>query len=478
MNSSDPNHWKKIATPALFARSASRGRWLMGRHHAALDRELVEVAAGRCKRLIVQMPPRHGKSELSSKYFPAWYASTFPKRKVILGSATEKLATNFSSQARDLVDEFGNWFGTELSKDKRSAAAWKTEQGGEVRSVGVGGSIFGFGAHLIIIDDYCGSIDQALSLAERDACHRWFQGSIRNRLEDEQSGAIVIVATRYHKDDLVGRLLKEQREGGDQWKLVRFTAIADHDDGKDSLGRLPGESLWPQKWSSQFLEREKSSLAISGYPWMWEALYQQEPPDIINTEFPSEYFADHIWFDDWPSPKDTVCKVIAIDPSLGKTDKSDYSAIILMALDIHGNYFIDADLQRRPSSKLVIDAIQHHIQFGPVAFGCEANGFQELLAGQFMAEARKQSVDPWFCSINNHLSKQVRVRSLTPLLHHQRFKFRRNSPGVNLLLEQFRGFPVHKHDDGPDGLEMAKRLMDQVIAGAIIDQPEETTVYT
>ena len=429
MNSSDPNHWKKIATPALFARSASRGRWLMGRHHAALDRELVEVAAGRCKRLIVQMPPRHGKSELSSKYFPAWYASTFPKRKVILGSATEKLATNFSSQARDLVDEFGNWFGTELSKDKRSAAAWKTEQGGEVRSVGVGGSIFGFGAHLIIIDDYCGSIDQALSLAERDACHRWFQGSIRNRLEDEQSGAIVIVATRYHKDDLVGRLLKEQREGGDQWKLVRFTAIADHDDGKDSLGRLPGESLWPQKWSSQFLEREKSSLAISGYPWMWEALYQQEPPDIINTEFPSEYFADHIWFDDWPSRRYRLQGHCSSTPAGRQT-----RATIPPSSDgfrYPWNYFIDG-LAARPSSNLVIDAIQHHIQFGPVAFGCEANGsrsFWLVVHGR----GPQASVDPWFCSINNHLSKASSRRSLTPLLHHQRFKFRRNSPGVNLL---------------------------------------------
>lgn len=450
----------------------------MGRHHAALDRELIEVAAGRCKRLIVQMPPRHGKSELTSKYFSAWYAATFPKRKVILGSATDKLATNFSSQARDLIDEYGGWFGTSLSKEKRSASEWKTEQGGEVRSVGVGGSIFGFGAHLIIIDDYCKSIEQALSLAERDSCHRWFHGSIRNRLEDENSGAIVIVATRYHKDDLVGRILKEQEQGGDKWKLVKFTGLADHAEGLDELGRKPGESLWPQKWSREHLEKEQRAFAISGYQWMWEALYQQEPPDIINTEFPSEYFEDHIWFDYWPADRDIVCKVIAIDPSLGKTDKSDYSAIIQMALDIHGNYYIDADLQRRPSSKLVIDAIQFHKQFRPVAFGCEANGFQELLAGQFMHEAGRQGEDPWFCSIHNHLAKEVRIRSLTPLLHNKRLRFRKSSPGVNLLLEQFRGFPVHKHDDGPDALEMAKRLCDQVMAGAVIDQPEETSVYT
>lgn len=328
------------ATPGLFARLASKGKWRMGRHHLLIDRELVRVACGQTKRLIVEMPPRHGKSELCAKYLTAWYRGTFPDRKVCLASATHPLATKWSGEARDLLGEYGHdLFGVHLREDKQAAGEWALAEGGETRAVGVGGSLFGFGFHLGIIDDYFGSIEQALSQAERDRCHRWFHGTIRNRLEDEVTGSIVILATRYHKDDLVGRLLKEQEHGGDQWRVIRLPALAEED---DPLGRHVGEPLWPEKWSKPHLEGECRSLSQSGYPWMWDALYQQTPPDIIDSEWPAEFFGDHIWFDEWPHPSDIECRVIAVDPSLGKTDKSDYSAIIMAAKDLNDCYWVSA----------------------------------------------------------------------------------------------------------------------------------------
>lgn len=463
------------ATPGLFARLVSKGKWKMGRHLAFVDCELAKVACGLTKRLIVEMPPRHGKSELCAKYFAAWYRGSFPDRKVCLASATHPLATKWSGEARDLLGEYGTQlFGVHLRGDKQAAGEWALVEGGETRAIGVGGSLFGFGFNLGIIDDYFGSIEQALSQAERDRCHRWFHGTIRNRLDDEATGAIVILATRYHKDDLVGRLLKEQDHGGDKWRVIRLPALAEEN---DPLGRAVGEPLWPEKWSLDHLESERRTLSKSGYPWLWEALYQQTPPDIIDSEWPAEFFDDHIWFDEWPEDKELVCRVIAIDPSLGKTDKSDYSAIIMAAKDFQGRYWVDADVSRRPSSKLVSDGMAWHQAFRPAALGCETNQFQELLRDSFETAATASGQNVWFLGINNFTHKMVRIRSLTPLLARKQFRFKRHSSGVSLLIEQLKGFPSHKFDDAPDALEMAIRLIEALLAGAIlIDMPEEQLI--
>lgn len=443
----------------------------MGRPHAVMDRELVDVAQGRTKRLIIQMPPRHGKSELSAKYFTAWYRGTFSDRKVCVASSTEDLASKWSGEARDLLVEHGpDLFGANIRPDKQAASDWQLIEGGETRAVGVGGSLFGFGFHLGIIDDYFKSIEQALSETERNKVHRWFHGTIRNRLEDEHTGAIVIIATRYHKDDLVGRLLKEQETGGDQWKVVKLAALAEEN---DPLGRQPGEALWPEKWSCRHLEQERTSLAQSGYPWMFEALYQQEPPDLIDSEWPSHYFADHIWFDDWPPVDSFVCRVIVIDPSLGKTDKADYSAIIYLCKDHEGVYWIDADIQRRPATTIAVDAIRWHHQWRPDALGCESVGFQELMGDLLEREAAKINEDVWFCGIGANAEKKVRIRRLSPLLADGRFRFRRRSPGTSLLLEQLKGFPTHKFKDGPDALEQAVRLCEKLLRGEIIEHGQE-----
>lgn len=435
----------------------------MGRHHALMDRKLVQVSKGQVKRLIIQMPPRHGKSELCSKYFTSWYRGTYPDRKVLITSATQPLAAKWSGESRDLLGQNGKeLFGVSLRWDKQAASEWCLEEGGETRAAGVGGSIFGFGFHAGIIDDYFGSIEQALSQNERDKVHQWFHGTLKNRQEDEHTSSIVIIATRYHKDDLVGRLLKEQEHGGDQWEVIRLPALAEEN---DPLGRQPGEALWPEKWSREYLEGVRRSLAQGGYPWMYEALYQQNPPDIIDSEWPSEYFADHIWFDRWPAHEDFVCKVISIDPSLGKTDHSDYSAIIALGKDRNGVYWIDADLARRPSTRIVEDGLAWYQAWRPTAIGCETVAFQELLREQFESKAASQNQEIWFCGMNNHTPKMTRIRSLTPLLSHGRLRFRRGSPGIALLLEQLKGFPAHKFDDGPDGLEMAVRLCEWLLNG-------------
>lgn len=446
----------------MWATTLSRGRWKVARHLAILDREIVRVIQGRERRLIVEMPPRHGKSELTSRYTPAHYLCKHPERKIIFGSATQDLADQFSGFARDQIVEHGAQFGVALGT-KTSAKQWNTNKRGEVRATGVGGSVFGFGADLAIIDDYCGSIESAMLRSERDATHRWFHGTIRNRMESEKS-AIIIVATRYHKDDLVGRLLKEQGQGGDQWRRISLPAIASNE---DELGRRPGEALWPLRWSRQYLDREQRAYAISGYPWMFDALYQCEPTDVLSSEWPGEYFGDHLWFDEWPHEQDIAIRVMAIDPSLGRSDKSDYSAIIMLAVDKDGYCWVDADLARRSSALIARDAMARQAVFKANAIGCETNQFQELLGGEFdrASGGAVTNGSLWFVGINNHVNKLVRIRGLTPLLDSRRLRVKRGSPGCNLLVEQMRGFPDHKYDDGPDALEMAVRMAREILEG-------------
>ncbi len=277
----------------------------------------------------------------------------------------------------------------------------------------------------------------------------------------------MIVATRWHPQDLIGCLLRDAEQSGENWRVVSFPAI-----GGD------GAALWPERWPLEKLERIRAGYNASGYPWQWEALYQQTPPEILDSEFPAEYFSDAIWFDDWPADSETSLRVMALDPSLGKTDKADYSAFIMLAKGHDHCYYIDADLARRPSSRMVSDGVELFRAFQPLAFGSETNQFQQLLKEQFDQEIAEQNLPVRCFAIHNHEPKPTRIRSLTPLLAQGRIKLRRGSPGVNLLLEQLKGFPSHKYDDGPDGLEMAIRLCDSLLSGEVGGEPPAEMIYT
>lgn len=432
----------------------------MARHLTVLNRELTNIATGRNKRLIVEMPPRHGKSELTSKALPAWYLGVFPDRDIILTSATDDLAAGFSMAARDALIEHGpSMFGVEVRKDQRSRHQWSTTAGGTCRAAGVGGAIMGRGANLLLVDDYFKSHEEALSETTRNSVDQWFMSTSSTRLTPD--GAIVIVATRWHADDLIGRRLKDAMNGGEQWRVIRFPALAEEN---DPLGRAEGEPLWPERFDLKWMEERKSAYVVSGYEWMWRALYQQDPPATLNSEFSPDYFRDSIWFDEWPAPDQIIWKVMALDPSVGRTDKSDFSAIVMMALDRNMTMWVDADLQRRDPSRTVRDSIALGRSFNPHVFGVEANGFQAILQTTFWEECQRQGVMLNVQGVHNHQNKVERVRAgLTEYLHQGRFKFKRRSPGAALLVDQLKSFPTGKYDDGPDALEMAVRFMTKLV---------------
>lgn len=241
-----------------------------------IERKLLELAGRRIRFLMVNMPPRHGKSELISKYFPAWYLGLFPTHRVILTSYQDGFAASYGRRVRDIVSAYGHLFGTGVKADVSAQADWETWQGGGMLTAGVGGAIMGRGADLIIIDDPHKNAEEALSQTMRDKVWDFWQSSLFQRLMP--GGIVVVIQTRWHEDDLSGRALAETGEHAPDWEVLSLPALAEE---ADPLGRVPGEPLWPEQYDLKALLERK---AVAGSFW-WSALYQQSPVPLGNTLF-------------------------------------------------------------------------------------------------------------------------------------------------------------------------------------------------
>lgn len=287
LNIKDNELLKQTSTPALFARTVSRGRWKMKRHLAILDQAITDTIEQDDGRLIVTMPPRHGKSELCSKYLPAWYLGTFPDRRVMLTSYEAEFASKWGRDARNLLEDHGGIFGVQLAGDSSAAHRWEIAgHGGGMVTAGVGGPITGKGANLLIVDDPVKNAEEANSITYRQKAWDWYQSTAYTRLEPK--AAVIVIQTRWHEDDLTGRLLKEAQQGGDKWRVINFPAIAN---ANDLLGRQPGAALWPERYNERRLD--KIRRAVGDY--VWSALYQQEPRNAEDCVIKSEWLRYYLW---------------------------------------------------------------------------------------------------------------------------------------------------------------------------------------
>lgn len=241
-------------TPFTVAFLDSNNTYLYPRHLEILQNALLDVVHGKIKRLIVNMPPRHGKSELITHYFPAWYLMNFPNKEVRVISANDTLAQQFGRKVRDTVRNIGTAFGVNL--DPASSAVNRFhihKRSGAFSSVGIGGQITGLGADLMIIDDPIRNASDAESLTFRDNIFEYYKSTAYTRLSP--GGSIIIVMTRWHYDDLCGRILKHTSE---DWTVLNLPAIANSDD--DPLGRSIGEALWSERYDIDRLNVIKNEL--------------------------------------------------------------------------------------------------------------------------------------------------------------------------------------------------------------------------
>ena len=286
--------------------------FIHGKHHSIMAKAFERVTAGELKRLIINMPPRHTKSEFASYLLPSWFLGKYPTKKVIQTSHTAELATDFGRKVRNLVDSdlyktvFPN---ISLQSDSKAAGRWNTSHGGTYFAIGVGGAVTGKGADLLIIDDP--HSEQEATLAEinpeiYDKTYEWYTSGPRQRLQP--GGAIVVVMTRWSKRDLTGQVLKAAAQrGGDDWEVIEFPAI------------LPsGNPLWPGFWSLEELSALKEELPNA----KWMAQYQQNPTSETSAIVKREWW--QVWEDESPPYCEFVLQ--SWDTAFEKTNRADYSA--------------------------------------------------------------------------------------------------------------------------------------------------------
>lgn len=286
--------------------------FISGRHHKRMAEAFERVAKGECKRLIINMPPRHTKSEFASYLLPAWFLGKFPGKKVIQSSNTGELAVGFGRKVRNLVDSevYKDIFpDLSLQSDSKAAGRWNTSKGGDYFAIGVGGTVTGKGADLLIIDDPHSEQEAAMAAVNPevyDKVYEWYTSGPRQRLQP--GGAIVIVMTRWAQRDLTGQVLKSAAQrGGEEWEVIEFPAI------------LPsGNPLWPEFWSLSELEALKEELPNA----KWQAQYQQNP---VGNE---SAIVKRDWWKWWEHDEPPECDYVlqTWDTAFEKSQRADYSA--------------------------------------------------------------------------------------------------------------------------------------------------------
>jgi predicted phage terminase large subunit-like protein len=286
--------------------------FIEGSHHKRMAKAFERVARGECKRLIINMPPRHTKSEFASYLLPAWFLGNFPEKKVIQTSHTAELAVGFGRKVRNLVDQdvYTEIFpGVGLQQDSKAAGRWNTNKGGDYFAIGVGGAVTGKGADILIIDDPHSEQEAAMAASNPeiyDKVYEWYTSGPRQRLQP--GGSIVIVMTRWAARDLTGQVVKSAAQrSGEEWEVIEFPAI------------LPsGNPLWPQFWSLEELAALREELPNS----KWQAQYQQNP---VGNE---SAIIKRDWWKWWEKDDPPVCDYIlqSWDTAFEKNNRADYSA--------------------------------------------------------------------------------------------------------------------------------------------------------
>lgn len=436
-------------------------------HHLISD-TLQEMIHGDLRRLIISLPPRHGKSELISRRLPAFLLGIDPDISIIASSYSADLSSRNNRDVQRIIESerYKALFPKTFLNDSNSrtvAGSWLRNSDlfeivghkGVYRSAGVGGGITGMGGQWLLIDDPVKNREEADSATYRQVNWDWYTSTFSTR--QEADARILIIMTRWHSDDLVGRLLNlaENDPKADQWQVINLPAICTDSEGPAYDPRQKGDALWPEKFSIESLEKMKASIG----EYQWSALYQQYPRSGGGTEWPDSYFDNkQLLFDHWPNTINL--KTIGVDPSKGAGGKhGDYSAIVKLGRDLDGVLYVEADLARRNSEDIIETVLATQQEFSADSIAFETNQFQELLAIQIQTKAASCGYAVPMVKIINTVNKNIRIRRLGPYLAQGKIRFKANSSGTKLLLDQLKDFPVANYDDGPDALEMALRTM-------------------
>lgn len=381
------------------------------------------------------VPPRHGKSELGSINFPAWILGKRPELEIITSSYSADLAQDFGYKTRNLVasQEYKELFNTELREDSKSKAKWLTKEGGGYTAVGVGGAITGRGADILIIDDPIKNREEAESQTVRDKVWSWYTSTAYTRLE--KNGAVILILTRWHKDDLAGRLLKAQEEGGDKWEVVKFPAVAI----KDEFFRKEGDALWADKYDLTALNQIKNTIGI----YDWSALYQQEPVSSESQEFKQEYFK-YRTLDEVLGLQTN--RFLTIDTAISQKASADNTGFCLNFVDRENNWNIKAWKKKISPLELIDDLFSLWDTFRLTSIGIEKTIYLQAIKPFLDQEMRIRNKFLTIVELeHNQVNKETRIRALLPR-YESHSVYHITGQCVDLEEEQ-TNFPKGVHDD-------------------------------
>jgi predicted phage terminase large subunit-like protein len=427
--------------------------FIAGRHHAKMAKAFEKVANGQCKRLIINMPPRHTKSEFASFLLPAWFLGKFPNKKVIQTAHTAELAVGFGRKVRNLVDQeaYTEIFpGVGLQSDSKAAGRWNTNKGGDYFAIGVGGAVTGKGADILIIDDP--HSEQEATLGETspeiyDKVYEWYTSGPRQRLQP--GGAIIIVMTRWSKRDLTGQVLKAaaQREG-DEWEVIEFPALFDQYD--------PPKPLWPEFWSLKELLALREELPAH----KWAAQYQQAPTGREGAIIKPDWW--RLWEDERPPNCDFIIQ--SWDTAFEKNNRADYSACTTWGVFHNENdndgkgmanvILLDAFKDRMEFPELKRTALEHYK-------GWESSGVplsliveKKASGSPLIYELRAMGIPVQEYTPSAGQDKIARLNAVSDLFASSKV-WVPQTRWAEELMDEVSSFPAGEHDDYVDAMTLA-----------------------
>jgi predicted phage terminase large subunit-like protein len=439
--------------------------FISGKHHAIMANAFERVANGTLKRLIINMPPRHTKSEFASYLLPSWFLGKYPQKKIIQTAHTAELAVGFGRKVRNLVssEAYSKVFQTKLSSDSKAAGRWNTDAGGDYFAIGVGGAVTGKGADVLIIDDpHSEQEARQNNPAVFDGVYEWYTSGPRQRLQP--GGAIIIVMTRWAKRDLTGQILKNSEKGGvDDWEVIEFPAL------------LPsGTPLWPGFWKKEELEAIKAEIPTA----KWEAQYQQNPTGNEGAIIKRDMWK--IWQSDTPPPCDYIIQ--SWDTAFEKNNRADYSACttwgVFQHADQHGNLkpniiVLDSFKQRMEFPELKQKAFEMYKEWNPDTLIIE----KKAAGAPLIYELRMMGIPLSEYTPSKGNDKIARVNAISDLFASG-VVWCPETRWADELMEELASFPNGDNDDLVDSTSQALiRYRQGGFIGIDSDEQEEVRYF-
>lgn len=419
-------------------------------HATAID-QLQQVIDGKCNRLILQVPPRHGKSLLASQLLPAAYLLAHPDRYVGISSYSAELAEGFSRKARDFFKEGGGL----LNESSKAVNAWGTEEGGGLWAAGVGGAITGRSGHLLIVDDPVKNREDAESDRIMEKLNDWYTSTLYTRLEPHV-GAIVIIQTRWSENDMIGQLMENEKnvseKGRENWTIVDLPALYEDPDDRPKLpDHCPVISDWrteideplcPQRYDSDALARIREAIGSRDFA----SLYQQRPAPEGGNMFAPDWWKYYGWDAILPEFQRII---LSVDCTFTNAKKSDY--VVGVVVGQAGNSFYLLDLVREKLDVVGTMAMIGRLYGKHALSGCVI----ELAASGYAVFQMMQKKVPGLIGFRPEKSKEARAAGIVPLVEAGNVYIPASAPWLDAFINEFSLFPASKNDDMVDALTMA-----------------------